>query len=238
MNRKANSFQYGQKHSSDFPSQKHQLEVGRENPLVEILKASPDQEEVGINSSIARCNESKCQRSELCLESVAEDNQKSNDKSTPSLYDGIKSPQFSDQFDAYLYQSQHITSPVLTPTFDIDLVKYTSTLSPVRLQNPSDTISLEPTNNLLNPDRDVDFNRRASHAGGFYPCTRGSPTSTSENSWLTTPLVRDRGKSLPCDLVDCGIYTFRKFSVSGRKVTHHGDSYRSQSISYSSSKSR
>ena len=154
----------------------------------------------------------------------------------PSLE--LKSPQFADQFDAYLYQSQHITTPILTPQLTLDFHSEESSRQPSRQSNTTSAYSNQLLPDILCPTPDQPPYRRASHSGNFSQ-QQGAPAAvTHQSALLNVPISRCRGSSLPENLSSCDLYRLRNFSISGKKVINNGDSYKSRNSSISSVGSR
>ena len=148
----------------------------------------------------------------------------------------LPSPLFSDQYDAYLYQSHHITTPILNTSKHITTPPLTPQLT---LQFPPEEEEEQKPVNLLHlpPERKLD--RRASHSCNFTQPNTSQPDPRSTPSpLLELPLSRDRGRSLPENLSSCELYKLRNFSICGRKVINKGDSYKSRKSSCSSIGSR
>ena len=190
-----------------------------QNPLLPIMKLNNDKAQT-TNSSIR-------------LREEFSTKMQSNHKQNPQEL------QFSDDFDAYLYKSKHIATPVLTPHLTFSFPSEESAVEPLE---PPSTISpctsemnVRSNTKLTITDRQV--YRRASHSGNPYSQS-GACNNTSTSSFLDIPMPRYRGSSLPNSLSGSDIYRLRNFSTLGKKVVNEGDSYKTRTNSMSSACSR
>lgn len=204
------------------------------NPLVSILKTSPDTEEPRSLGNLSL--DDSCRpgyfisqdsgpgpgsQDEEDIGSVPPTSDKTCSRPSLSL------PKFADPFDAYLYQSYHITTPVITPTL----------IFPTEDQ-PS-YISGNLPSNLPEP-----FCRRASHKSEQLSPKNsndvaGENVETGRGTLLHVPIARsrNRGVSLPDNLYSREFYRLRNFSLFGNKVINNGDLIRSISSSCNSNES-
>jgi len=180
------------------------------NPLVAILKTSPDTEDsCSLQPLLAPQHQEEAPRPRFVKPEAASAAKPGTaaglveDKtcSRPSL----ALPKFSDPYDAYLYQSYHITTPVVTPT----------------LLFPTDT---QPSYISTRHTAEQLF-RRASHGGKSSKHGAESQGSRPGTDLLHVPISRSRtrGASLPDNLFSQDLYTLRKFSRFGNKVINDGD---------------
>jgi len=203
------------------------------NPLVSILKTSPDTEEPRSLQLLLPKDVIEDEKTSSTKYSIG------NDRIGPEIQDKILDktsfrpsltlPKFEDPFDAYLYQSYHITTPIVTPTL----------LFPT--QDKPGYLPGDLTSNVSNS-----FFRRSSHTGH-----RGgdvgdgeeddededrskSRTSSLLHVPIQLPIPRSRGVSLPDNLYSHDLYRLRNFSLFGKKVVNNGDIVKSRSSSMNS----
>ena len=164
----------------------------------------------------------------------------------PSLQLQLKSPEFADQFDAFLYKSQHIATPSRAPELQLEIPSEESSRRP---SNCSALSSASPF--VTNPHHQQSFlfptqpdrllHRRNSHAGnlGQVPQPRQPPSpGQQQQAFLNVPRGRTRGSSLPDTINSSELYRLRNFATHGKKVINKGDSFRSRNSSINSSRSR
>ena len=168
----------------------------------------------------------------------------------PSLQFQFKSPEFADQFDAYLYQSQHIAMTIQAPEVMLEFPSEESSRRPSRCSVKSGSSSVSPysPHNQLPPDllcpspfSNKLLFRRASHAGNLGQADRQQQVYLPPTQpFLNVPRSRSRsrGSSLPDNISSSELYRLRNFATSGKRVINKGDSYRSRNNSINSSRSR
>ena len=162
----------------------------------------------------------------------------------PSLQLQLQSPEFADQFDAFLYQSQHIATPSHAPEVMLEIPSEESSRRPSNCSGISSSSPFVPNNqppaNFLFPAPDKMLHRRNSHAGNLGNTVQQQHVSPapSQQAFLNVPRSRSRGSSLPDTINSAELYRLRNFATSGKKVINKGDSYRSRNNSINSSRSR
>ena len=163
----------------------------------------------------------------------------------PSLQLQLQSPEFADQFDAFLYQSQHIATPSYAPEVMLEIPSEESSRRPSNCSGISSSSTFvannQPPVNFLFPTQpDKTLHRRNSHAGNVGNSIQQQHVSQapSQQAFLNVPNSRSRGSSLPDTINSTELYRLRNFATSGKRVINKGDSYRSRNSSINSSRSR
>jgi hypothetical protein len=163
----------------------------------------------------------------------------------PSLQLQLQSSEFADQFDAFLYQSQHIATPSHAPEVMLEIPSEESSRRPSNCSGISSSSPFVPNNqppaNFLFPTQpDKTLQRRNSHAGNLGNTIQQQHVSPApaQQAFLNVPRSRSRGSSLPDTINSAELYRLRNFATSGKRVINKGDSYRSRNSSINSSRSR
>jgi hypothetical protein len=163
----------------------------------------------------------------------------------PSLQLQLQSPEFADQFDAFLYQSQHIATPSYAPEVMLEIPSEESSRRPsncsgISSSSPFVLSNQTPANFLFPTQPDKTLQRRNSYAGNLGNTIQRQHVSPapSQQAFLNVPRSRSRGSSLPDTINSTDLYRLRKFATSGKRVINKGDSYRSRNSSINSSRSR
>ena len=163
----------------------------------------------------------------------------------PSLQLQLQSPEFADQFDAFLYQSQHIATPSHAPEVMLEIPSEESSRRPSNCSGISSSSPFVPNNqppaNFLFPAQpDKTLQRRNSHTGNLGNTIQQQHVSPApaQQAFLNVPRSRSRGSSLPDTINSAELYRLRNFATSGKKVINKGDSYKSRNSSISSVGSR
>ena len=162
----------------------------------------------------------------------------------PSLQLQLKSPEFVDQFDAFLYKSQHIATPSCAPELLLEIPSEESSRRPSNCSGISSAspyvVNSQLPANFLFPAPPAPLSRRNSHAGNLGQTAQQHPVSPgpTQQAFLNVPRARSRGSSLPDTINSNELLRLRNFATSGKKVINKGDSYRSRASSINSSRSR